>query len=297
MLFLGEAAALATAALWGISACMHTAAARLIGSLSLNLFRLPLSLSFFLAGIVLFQSQWNLSHDQVLWLIGSGVIGLAFGDVVFYASAVRIGARLSVLMWELSPAVIAVLAYFFLDESISPMGIVGITLTLVGVVWVLLEKHDGSIPGLTPRRWLEGIGLVLLSVGAQSVSTLLARMALAQGGDVLVSAAVRTGSAVFALWIFVAMIGRAGRAIKTMREHPQAMRMTVLAGFIGPTVGVWLSLLAVKHTKAGIAATLIGLEPLVVIALLAFYEKKRPSPRLLTGALISFTGTALLFLR
>ncbi|MFV0348958.1 MAG: DMT family transporter [Halodesulfovibrio sp.] len=297
MLFVGEAAALATAALWGISACMHTAAARLIGSLSLNLFRLPLSLSFFLAGIVLFQSQWNLSHDQVLWLVGSGVIGLAFGDVVFYASAVRIGARLSVLMWELSPAVIAVLAYFFLDESISPMGMVGITLTLVGVVWVLLEKNDGSIPGLTPRRWIEGIVLVLLSVGAQSVSTLLARMALVQGGDVLVSAAVRTGSAVFALWFFVALIGRAGRAVKTMREHPQAMRMTVLAGFIGPTVGVWLSLLAVKHTKAGIAATLIGLEPLVVIALLALYEKKRPSSRLLTGALISFTGTALLFLR
>lgn len=297
MLFIGEAAALATALLWGLSACMHTAAARLVGALSLNLFRLPLSLFFFLAGTIVFQSQWDLSQSQYLWLAGSGIVGLAFGDVVFYASAVRIGARLSVLLWELSPAVTAVLAYFYLDEGLSPMGMAGISLTMLGVLWVLLEKHDGSIPDLTPRRWAEGIVYALLSVAAQSISTVFARTALVQGGDVLVSASVRTGCATVALWLFVSLVGKAGRSIKTIRSNPQALRIMVLAGFIGPTVGIWLSLLAMKHTKAGIAATLIGLEPLVVIALLALHEKKRPSPRLVTGALISFVGTALLFLR
>lgn len=297
MPFFGEAAALATALLWGLSACMHTAAARLVGPLSLNLFRLPLSLLFLVAGTILFQSSWQLSHAQLVWLTVSGIVGLAFGDIAFYASAVRLGARLSVLIWELSPVMTAVLAFFFLDESLSLMGVAGIALTLMGVLWVLMEKHDGSISDLTPRRWAEGIGFALLSVVAQSISTVCARSALVMGGDVLSSAVVRSGSAAVFLWLLVLFFGRAGQFFRSLRESRQALKLMVLAGFIGPTVGIWLSLLAVKYTKAGIAATLIGLEPLVVIALLALHEKKRPSPRLVTGALIAFSGTALLFLR
>ncbi len=297
MPLMGEAAALLTALLWGLSACMHTSAARLVGSLSLNLFRLPLSLLFFLAGMLIFGTPWSLPEGAAGWFVLSGVVGLAFGDVVFYASAVRLGARLSVLLWELTPAATAVLAYFFLGETISLTGMAGIALTMLGVLWVLLEKHDGSIPGLTPQRWVQGIFFALVSVAAQSVSTVCARNALVMGGDVLAGAALRTGSASLALWMFVLMAGRAGQVVRTLRGSPQALRLMLAAGIIGPTVGVWLSLVAVKYTKAGIAATIIGLEPLVVIALLAVYERKRPSPRLAVGAAIAFAGTAMLFLR
>lgn len=297
MPFIGEIAALVTAMLWGLSACLHTEAARRVGTLSLNLFRLPLALSFFLLGSFCFGSAWDLSTEQALWLAASGVVGLAVGDVAFYAGAVRIGARLGVLLWELAPAVTTVLAYWMLDEAISPMGIAGITLTMLGVVWVLLEKHDGSMPDMTPRRWMQGLLFALLSVVAQGSSNVLARMALVQGGDVLNSAVVRTSAGMVCLWAVALATGRAMTACRNLRANPGAVRIMALAGFIGPTVGVWLSLVAMKYTKAGIAATLIGLEPLAVIALLALHEKKRPSSRLVVGALISCIGTALLFLR
>ncbi len=297
MPWIGEAAALATAFLWGCSACLHTAAARMVGSLSLNLFRLPLALGLFLAGSVLFGAQWDLNRDQMVWLAASGVVGMTFGDVIFYAGAVRIGARMGVLIWELAPALTALIAYVLLGETIRPLGVAGIVLTMLGVLWVLLEKHDGSIPDLTPRRWVEGVSLTLVSVVAQSASTVLARMALAQGGDVLAGAVIRTGCACVCLWAMAMVAGRAGQACRAIRSRPDALRIMALAGFLGPTVGVWLSLVAVRYTKAGIAATLIGLEPLVVIALLALYERKKPSSRLLVGALVSCAGTALLFMR
>jgi len=62
-------------------------------------------------------------------------------------------------------------------------------------------------------------------------------------------------------------------------------------------VGVWLSLVAIGATKTGIAATLIGLEPIFIIPVAAMVERRWPTPRAIAGAGIAFVGTALLCLR
>ncbi len=297
MPFIGELAALATACLWALSACMHTTAARMVGPLALNLYRLPLSLLFFVACGALLGVPWDMPEAAIPWFAASGIVGMGIGDVLFYGSAVRLGTRLSVLLWELCPAVTALFAYVWLGETLTPLGMGGIVLTLLGVVWVLLEKQGDADVDPAPGRFRQGVILGLFSVVAQSLNMVFARHALLYGGDVLSGAVVRTGSAVVALWAVCLLTGWAGRAVAAVRSKPQALRVMTAACIIGPTVGVWLSLVAMRHTKAGIAATLIGLEPLVVIALFAIQERKRPSSRLLTGTVLAVIGSAMLFLR
>lgn len=67
----------------------------------------------------------------------SGIVGLTFGDSFLFLAYQEIGARLSMLIMSLAPAFSAFLAYIFLDERMSLMGIFGISITLLGIHVVL----------------------------------------------------------------------------------------------------------------------------------------------------------------
>jgi drug/metabolite transporter (DMT)-like permease len=64
---------------------------------------------------------------------------------------------------------------------------------------------------------------------------------------------------------------------------------------MGPFLGVWLSLVAVKMIPAGIAATLNAMTPIMVIPVVIFYYKEKVSYRAVLGAVVAFIGVALLF--
>ena len=63
-----------------------------------------------------------------------------------------------------------------------------------------------------------------------------------------------------------------------------------------PGKGVWLSLVAVKHTAAGIAATIMATVPVLVLPLVIVFYRERVSPRAAAGAIVAVAGVALLFL-
>ena len=72
----------------------------------------------------------------------------------------------------------------------------------------------------------------------------------------------------------------------------------VLSGSVfGPVIGVSLSLFAVQHTKAGVAATLMGLVPVLIILPSALIFKEKITFYQVLGAFISVGGCVLLFLR
>lgn len=74
----------------------------------------------------------------------SGIVGLTFGDSFLFLAYQEIGARLSMLIMSLAPAFSAFLAYIFLDERMSLMGILGISITLLGIHVVLSRNGKGQ---------------------------------------------------------------------------------------------------------------------------------------------------------
>jgi drug/metabolite transporter (DMT)-like permease len=75
-----------------------------------------------------------------------------------------------------------------------------------------------------------------------------------------------------------------------------AVARTALGAAFGPFLGVSLSLVAVQHTQAGVAATLMALVPVLIIPVSILVMKERVSLRAVAGALIAVAGAALLFL-
>src|SRR5512133_2000739 len=83
---------------------------------------------------------------------------------------------------------------------------------------------------------------------------------------------VITGMVGFALIIlFTKRYGKVWKAL----QHKPAMKRVALGSVFGPFLGVSFSLLAIQNTRAGIAATIMSIVPVLIIppAILFFHEK------------------------
>ena len=70
-----------------------------------------------------------------------------------------------------------------------------------------------------------------------------------------------------------------------------------VAIFMGPFISVWISLVAIKNTEAGIAQVLLGMVPIFVVLPAWLVYRDRPTAASLLGIAVAVAGGALLFLR
>lgn len=306
----GEIAALSTAALWAVSCQIHAILSRRMGAHTMILLRLPIcivfcgawwgaAVLFFGGGVMSPGHAGGPSLTALAALALSGVVGVALCDLLFYMGVVLVGARVALLVQSLSAVITSVLGYLFLGEAIGVMGVAGILLATAGVAWVVGE--GGTVPeGAAPLSRavrLRGVVLALASALALSGGMVLSKQGLSAGVDPVFASLLRMVAATAVFWPVGAMTGRLRTALGTARTAHRDMGWLLLAAFIGPVVGVWCSLVAIKYTQTGIAATLIGLEPIFIIPVAAWVERRLPSARAMAGACIAFAGTALLCLR
>ncbi|NNG01905.1 MAG: DMT family transporter [Desulfobacteraceae bacterium] len=293
--YLGEIAALSTAFCWAIGLTMHTRAGRIIGPLQLNLIRLPLSVGFLSLFCIVFVRQYTVSLTSLMYLALSGFVGLALGDTFLYAGLVRIGARLGALIFSLSPAVTVLLGYFVLGERLGIISLMGIVLTMSGILWVVSEKQRSN--GGPNKISVTGLIFSILSAVCQAFGLVLMKKGLNSDVHSLYASLIRMVSAAVVIWPVAMVAGLAKNPVGLLRQHPNAVKYILLGGIVGPVLGVWLSLVAVRFTETGVAATLIAMEPIILIPLVMITEKERPSLRAVVGTIIAVIGTAIIFLR
>jgi drug/metabolite transporter (DMT)-like permease len=95
--------------------------------------------------------------------------------------------------------------------------------------------------------------------------------------------------------VVVTLMGYWRRIGLALRDG-KAMRTMSLGAFFGPFLGVSFSLIAVKHTATGVAATLMALVPVLIIAPSALIFKEKVTLREIAGAVVAVAGVAVLFL-
>ena len=293
---LGEIAGLTTAICWSLTSIVFTIASRRIGALQVNLYRLPAAI--FLLGITyfLFWGNLNVSGDVVFWLAASGVVGLAIGDTFLFQAMVIIGARLSMILMALAPPMAALLAYLFLGEIISPIGIAGIAITIAGVIWVVAERTPDP-GGIKRRISLKGVLWGILAALGQAVGLILAKKGLNSDIHALLATLIRMLGATAILWPITLLSRKVKNPIRIFSNDRSAIKYMILGIIFGPYLGVTLSLVSVKYTQTGIAATLMSTVPVIMIPMVIAIEKEKVSRRAILGATIAVTGIAILFLR
>lgn len=294
MPFLGELSALLTACLWSGSAIAFASATQRAGSFQVNVTRLILATVYLVLLIAVLQLSIDLSLNQILYLSLSGVIGLTLGDTFLFKAFQEIGARVTMLIMALAPAFAALLAYFVLGERLSALGVLGIAVTISGICLVVFDRGGNVEQRISLTT--SGIVLAILAAAGQGAGLVVAKMAFRESEvNGFVAAAVRIVASLVVLLPVALMTRRYISPVRMYVQDRQAFMLTALGSVFGPFLGISFSLIAVKHTKVGIAATIMALVPILMLPLVRFIYKEKLTWRAIAGAFLAFVGVALLF--
>lgn len=294
MIYLGEIAALITAVLWSVTSIVFTEASLRVGSLLVNITRLVLAAVYLTLAIIILRIEINISFNQFMNLAISGFIGLVFGDGFLFKSFQYIGARISMLIMALVPAMSTLLAYIFLGETISAIAIGGIFITLFGIAIVVLERGN-KVEGKTSVSFI-GIFYGFLGAVGQAIGIIFAKEAFNQGpiNGFLATQVRIISSLVFFIPLFF-FVKQIKSPIKKFLDDKKALIFTAIGSFVGPFLGITFSLIAISNAKIGIASTLMATVPIIMLPMVHFYYKEKLSVVSIIGALIAVGGIALLF--
>lgn len=296
MPFLGEFSALLTAVLWSFTSIAFSHAAEKIGSIQLNMNRLLLAALFLFLTIIIFNISYHLSSNQLIYLSISGIIGLVIGDSFLFKAYRQIGARLSILLMSFAPGLSAIMGYFFLSEKISFLGVIGMIVTLMGILIVVSERNKSPEAKykITPIGFFNGF----MGSAGQAGGLVFAKLAFDQGDiNGFVATFIRVLSSVIIFLPVLLIFRKYKNPIKTYKNNIKALGSTLGGTVFGPYLGITFSMIAVANTNVGIAATLMSTMPVLMLPLVKYIYKDKLSWRSIIGAFVTVAGVAILFLR
>lgn len=295
-MLIGEIASLLTALLWSGSSIVFTEATHRIGSVQLNINRLIIAAILLAITIPLAGISTHIAFDPFILLLVSGFIGLVFGDGFLFKAFQIIGARVSMLIMAVAPGLTAISGYFFLGETLSFWGIVGMMITLFGIAIVVLERKEKKLR----FKDLNKLGLLYGFFGAlgQALGLIFAKAAFNQAEiHPMFATFLRISTSILILIPLMVVFKKYKNPFKVYVGKKNALLLTLSGSVLGPYLGITLSLIAISHTKTGIAATLMSTVPVLMLPLLKIiYKEKIPLSGIL-GAVIAVAGVAILFLR
>ncbi len=296
MPLIGEICGLLTAVCWSGSSLAFSAATLRVGPIRLNVTRLIFAAALLSVAVVMSGGDIHLSSSQFRNLIVSGIIGLVIGDTFLFKSYEIVGARMGMLIMSVAPAISALLAYFLLGEILTWIAVIGMIVTLLGIAIVVLERRE-TITGKRSRH-VQGIVFGFLAAAGQGAVLVLAKMAFNEGPiNGFVATLVRIVSSTMVIWPLAWIAGKYDNAYSIYRKDRKALLLTLLGSFLGPFLGITLSLISVANTTVGIAATLMATVPILMLPLVKYIQKDHVSWRAILGATIAVAGVAILFTR
>jgi drug/metabolite transporter (DMT)-like permease len=313
----GALAALGTAFAWTFTAIAFEYAGKRIGSLLLNFLRLVVGFLFLgLYGLIARGSFVPLDASPAawLWLGASGLVGFVLGDLFLFQAFIDIGSRLSMLVYATAPLFTSLLGFAVFGERLSAFGAVGMALTLGGIAFVVLGKgaSGGQGAGIGSAHRARGIGLALLATVGQAGGLVLGKLGAGSAGssgsgaaqaaqattvamDPFAGTQIRVIAGILGFAVVLSFARSWGGLLPSLRDK-KAVASLSLGAFLGPFLGVSLSLLAVQSGNTGIASAIMSIVPVLIIAPSVIVFKEKVTLREIVGSVAAVAGVFLLFL-
>ena len=298
MHYIGEISAIGAAISWSACALFFTAASHRVGSFSMNHYKWIFAVIIIAVVQLLLKGSLVPTDISIMnWflLILSGLLGCFLADACLMQSYVDIGPRLGVLVFNFYPLISALLAWMFLKEILSVYAWMGIIITISAIVWVTLEKKS-TRTGTHKSHFMRGINFAIGAGIFQAISFIIVKPAMEGNNatDPLTATLIRATVGGTAYWVVTIARGRLVNVLKKSLDV-KTMSLIAVGALFGSFIGIWLSMVAVKLTPVGIAATLMALMPIAILPMVAVVHKERISVRAIIGAVIACLGIAILF--
>jgi drug/metabolite transporter (DMT)-like permease len=300
-LLIGQLLALGTAFCWAQNSLIYTYVGRQVSSSATAHVRLWIAFPLILLVHLLFEGTlWPIiTQWQPLLLLGfSGLMGFFVADLFIFAGFVALGARQTMVVMTTSPIVGALLAWIFQDERLVFLQIVGISLTLLGVVWVVFADGLGT-KSKEGKAYRWGLLAALGGSITQALAMVLAKAGMTAYGVTPLSATViRIAAGLVGIAVFALMRGRFLQDFARFKGRPgrKALVLVALAAIVGPVLGIIMNLTALNLAPVGVVTTLSQTTPVILLPLEVYLMKRPISRTAVLGTITAIAGTTLLFL-
>lgn len=287
-------AALTAAFLWALASIWFARLGQYLPVIQVNL--LKGLLAVIILTFLLYLSGGSLSAlpAQALFLLMiSGVIGITLGDTAYLKALQYLGPRRTLLLANLAPPMVGLIAWIFLSERLAWSAWAGILLTMSGITWVIVERTAEEGKTFNLRK---GLLFGFLAALSQSIAVVLSRAALTQTTVTsLQSTILRLAPAILllALWLSAQRQPLIDR--RAFAAQPKLAAWLILATLLGTVFAMWLQQVAINLTPVGIVQTLLSTSPLFILPIVALQGEKL-TPRAVGGALVAILGIGLLYL-
>ena len=293
-----ELAAIGAATCWALTGIISPGPAGHLGALAFNRVR-QVFVTGLLAIFVLATGTWQqLDAANIGPLVMSGLIGIFLGDTFLFAALNRVGPRRSGVLFALNAPIAAILGFVVLGEHLSGQAILGIALTVCGVVLAILfgKRRDQlhAWEAVKGPLWV-GVALGLGAATGQAVGSIIAKPIMAAGTDPFLASMVRVGVAAFCLSALIALPIPAVKPKGPLTLKVAAL--TALTGVLAIGIGMTLLLFALSGGNVGIVSTLSATWPVIILPMLWLKTGERPAGGAWVGAVLVVIGMGFIFLR
>lgn len=236
-----------------------------------------------LLAIVGGQSGWKalaLPRDDLLRVVGVGVIGLCLGQIAWLYALIHVPVSVTVLLTNTSPVYIALLAVLWLGEPLRRDMVLGMLLSFAGVA--LLVLRGGGPTGVLD---LGGVAAGLLSGLAWAVFTVGGRSLVARYEP---TRAVALAAGVGAVCLVpLALLLSPWTALAGM---PRVLAGGLYLGVVPVAIGYVLWYGALRRLRAAQAAAFQYLVPVWTVAIAAVWLGEPLTPPLAGGMVLVIAG-------
>lgn len=294
MIIKGEFFALFTAISWTFSSLTFGKISKEYDTQVANFLRVTIG-TIMVGFVCLFGSRHLFLPTDVTWenlkiISLSGFIGMFLGDLFLFKAYNMIGARVTMLVYALSPIIVSIIDFLFLGVTLYPMQIFAIIITCLGIILVIFKTEDKKISlGFS----VKGLFYAFLATLGQSLGVILTKLG-SNAYDSLATSQIRLGVAIFFFGAVVLYEGKARETIK-MITSKRALSLLLIGTFFS-VFGVAALIEAFKSANASIASTISSTSPIIMIPCSILFYKEKIRKNEIVGAIISVVGLSIFFL-
>jgi drug/metabolite transporter (DMT)-like permease len=234
-------------------------------------------------------SPWRTLPAPDRWFVSVAALTNAGLNLAVFTAFVRIGIALTLLIFYLYPALVAIASVARFGEQLDRIRWAALGVSLAGVILVMAGA------GPVDKLDLVGIGLALIGALAQMFDALSARHGFGSIPGPQAAAITMSGAAA-AYLAFGLLIGHLGDVAQPLASLT-ALWPVLLAGVVGAGLPTVCFITGIRRLGAPRATILATLEPVVGVGLAALLFNEPPTGMQIVGGALIISAGILLQLR
>jgi drug/metabolite transporter (DMT)-like permease len=287
---IGEILSLGSAAAWAVGVIAYRQLGDRLTPLRLNFLKNTLVLGALLPLAMALEGPLPPPLSPMEWLrvLGSGVLGIALADTLYFGALNALGAARMGVIGNLYSPLVVLLSFVLLGEQLRALQWAGFVLVSAGVL----------LTAWVPAHWrgnaahpLRGVLLGAAAIALMALAVVMIKRVLEQQPLLWITSLRMLGA-----WLGMLVLAAWRGQLSALHERarPVPWRQLLFAAGVGQGLAMLLWLGGYKYTSASVAAILNETASVFILILAWWWLGERPGARGLGGVVLALAGVGLI---